>query len=193
MKTDPSVIDRAVELIDPPANRRDACREDVVVCIGLCKLRPPPPCPEPPPSPTRTKRQLDRVAKAAARMIDATKGLHYFYRYWVLAETPPDCDANMLKLIEQLEMIRTKATGFSECLVVSREKWDPVAFKAAMLANDLLKENGRRPTHYKDGRYYKLTELLYEGATGKRDRDLSRYCRNPDRLPVGHLLVGRGS
>jgi hypothetical protein len=186
------VIDRAVELIEPPASRRDACAKEIAVCIEVCrnarKHRLP--------SPAKTKRLLNRFAGAARRAIDTAKEVPESYQWHVFPEPGrPMRDGKpihgrMDELLTQLKWASYRAANFSACLVTSNDKRDVAALSAANLARSVLREFNRRVTHYKDGRYYQLASLIYEGATGKRGRDLSRCCRDPDR-PLGHRLLGR--
>jgi hypothetical protein len=176
MKADRDVVDRALACIKPDDEKKEACRKQVTNIIANMRIgyR----LSRSSPLMSEQREQLADFAKAAKQMIKAVERLYDGHAYAVFAEPQqtlqhPNRDA----FVAQLKRSGYVAGGLSMCLDVKKVA-DPNRWGAAKLAEGLMKEFGRRPTKRVGGDYYTLTSIMYEGAGGKRETDLSKECRS---------------
>jgi hypothetical protein len=172
------LIDRALDEIQPAADQREACRQKIATCMGLLQdlhaqmkgL----------PSPAKLRESYDRVAQAAERTINAMRELHPMQR------------RHLEDFLAQLEAGAKRAKNFAAATVVpsGSQVWNDVKGVAALFARDILKEHGRIPTCTEGGAFYALACILYEGATGKAEQDLSQYCRNVGKFAQRYRMKG---
>jgi hypothetical protein len=180
MKSDPSVIDCALDVIKPHVDRLDACRQEIADCISMVKfvnagmtdL----------PSPAELRGNYNCIAKRMKREINFFKklprmqGCHFQY------------------LLPHLEKAAKIATFAAKNTIVPKgsQIWDDAKVVAAVCAHSALKEYGVTPTLTVDGAFYELASILYEGATGKKEQDLTQYCRQLGRVSGRYRMRVRG-
>jgi hypothetical protein len=62
-------------------------------------------------------------------------------------------------------------------------RWSTTKHICSFQARKLLEEfSPSRLSQTKDGHFFKLASLLYEFANGEKEKDLSTYCENLDRV-----------
>jgi hypothetical protein len=186
MKVAHSVIDRALNQIKPSADRRDACRRKIADCIGV--LQEIEARTKELPSPKELKRSYEDAAKAYERAIKTTRKLHPMQRRY------------FEKVLPALEEAVKVANFLADATIVPKgsQVLDDVKALAEVCARNFLKEHGHDPTLTDGGALYALASILYEGATGKPEEDLSYYCRDSPRfsrryrmrLPPGWTFSG---
>jgi hypothetical protein len=165
MQPDESPIDRALNVIKPPPDRWDACRQEIETFIAMLRdldavikgLW----------SPAKVKQGFGRVAKAVEKAVyEARKMPAFQLRY--LEDYVPRWkeDAKYVKSLAE----STKVPPGSRV-------WDDVKASCATLAEIYLLEYGHKPTRTEGGAFYTLASILYEAVTGKEE-DLSQYCRS---------------
>ena len=132
-------------------------------------------------------RDCAKILHAARIAVGAVRPLH----------RPDAFLVALLKEISVIEQLR-------DTLVVPRgsRRWDFIAHAAAIKARDIIDPNPerqpenigkcqwrRKATLTAGGPWLTLSNLLYEGAIGEHDRDMSRYCREADNVPKNIYLA----
>jgi hypothetical protein len=130
------------------------------------------------PSPGVLRRNYRRIAKVMEREINFLRKLHRIQRY------------HFRDLLPHLEEAAKVAKFLARITIVPSggRRWDDVKVLAALHAHNALKEYGGVPTLTEGGAFYTLASILYEGATGKAEQDLSPYCRNLGRVSGRYRL-----
>jgi hypothetical protein len=113
--------------------------------------------------PSEEKRKLSRAIKALGKARDGVKGTY-------LDDPLPEVLEKRRRLYEaEIKAINVKKKSGGE--IKSRMMMDVAAWEAC----GFLLERDIEPTLTKDGKYFKLTALLYKMATGEK-RDPARAC-----------------
>jgi hypothetical protein len=183
MRVGDSVIDRAVETIDPKIalspKRRAACRYDVERCIGWVKTV----VDYVPTKKGLVKPFSDLVTAARGMRAAADRlprplfiGLVFGSKVGDVGE-PIAFDA----FLRHLDRIEKAAGAFVRGVVVRKSgKRPPDVWRkdmAAQMADGLLNDYGAGATASNDGPYFNLASILFEGATGRPDVSIDRQCR----------------
>jgi hypothetical protein len=124
------------------------------------------------PSPAKLRRNYYRIVRGMKREIHFLRKLHRMQRY------------HFRDLLSHLEDAAKVAKFFAEATIVPKgsQVWKDAKAVAAVCAHNVLKEYGGVTTLTEGGPFYVLASILYEGATGKAEQDLSPYCRKLGRL-----------
>jgi hypothetical protein len=177
------VVERALALIEPKPDQREACAEEVCTHVALLHMvvtdlanAPQPPA---------MKAVVHDKIEPVLRKLQAALAKHPTHSHAFAVD---------LLFLAQLDRLIDAAKFVPQALVApkpSRYKWDDAKGVAAKYADTLLRRfSAQRPTKYPGGAFYALASVLYEGATGERDVDLEKYCRQLGRIRGGHVLRG---
>ncbi len=190
------VVDRALALIEPKADQRDACALQVRTHVAL--LRTVAAESANAPQPHVMKEVIDQKIEPALRRLQ----IH------LDPKRPAPSHAFAVDLLFRMSGVEQRAfvaaikrlidaaDSSRKALVVpkpSRFKWDDVKALAAKYADTLVRAFGARPpTKYAGGRFYALAALLYEAATGRQEDagHFAQYCRQLGRIRGGIILKG---
>jgi hypothetical protein len=161
-RTSDSVIDRALQLIQPNQEPNHEVRREVVNIIMEIK-------------PTSTfgrgeaRKQCRKMAGALRKAVEVLAN--------PLTQALSTRYGEMHKLCEELLTLAEAVEGWGK-----PKKGRPSKITkrtAAFYAHRLLLRHGdKSPKVYKDGAYFQLAAVLYEGATGIPGADLERACRD---------------
>jgi hypothetical protein len=169
MRPDKSPIDRALNVLNPPPDRWDACRKEIEMFIAM--LRELDTVKKDLWSPAMVRQGFGRVAKNLEKAVYEARKMHTFQLQYLEDYVPRwEEDAKYVKSLAE-----------STKVPPGKPPWDDVKSYCAILAEIYLLEYGHKPTRTEDGAFYTLAGILYEGVTGK-EQDLSQYCRNVGRL-----------
>jgi hypothetical protein len=188
--TQATPIERAMELIAPPADREQRCRERLSRYVEDIARDTLPICAG------EERTQLEDAAKALQKALKALKRLPRERQRWLLPpikragpgplrlqdliSDPISEDLRLAIFLNELEYTAISAELQAMRRKVPRSGGRPDYRKqaAAMYALLLLVQFGRkRPTLTADGCFFNLASVLYEAATGKPDIDLSWHCQ----------------
>jgi hypothetical protein len=166
--TQATPIERAMELIAPPADRERQCRRflsnDIMEIAEAG-----------PPTAKKSKEQLTAAAKALRAALEAVKAMPPFRRFLLLESL----QANFLDQLASaastvaLQATRQRVPRDGGRRTDARYRKQEAAWAAWVL---LERYGQKRPTLTKDGPFPELASTLYEAATGKRDADLWHQC-----------------
>jgi hypothetical protein len=177
-RLDPEITKRALQLIDPKPARTEEARKQVADIIAILRAgraaRPD----------TVNKRELEQIASALRRAIAALKKpsvpdlqfrVHLSRNPGLAGLAGPLVD-QLPTLREELAAMATAADSACKDIKLGR-RGDHQKVAAAYFAHKLLWHHGVKPTHYTQGKFFQLADVLYEGSTGIKGADLSRACK----------------
>jgi hypothetical protein len=165
-------IQRVMELVSP-ARQREECARQVRFAVGLIAL----PMPDLL-SAGKIKQHLQKLSVALFEARAAITGSPEGLNYSIFGEMSRDV------FVHQLSQTEYASGRSAEQLNVKRSGGVPSARTdakrariAASCAFDLLNDwGGLVPTLTKSGHYFQLASLLFELATGRQEKDVSRSC-----------------
>jgi hypothetical protein len=176
------IVERALQLIKPKPDRIEEARERVAFIIEILKQ-----APDHKPATAATDRLEFRAI--ANRLRRAVEALDYDFAplviFWTL-EAQVGHKIKYKRADNRLRNLRRELTAYADYAEArSRATLDPKGpganlkkLVAAGMARQALLDHGVKPTLYEDGAYYQLTAVVYEGATGIADANISRACRH---------------
>jgi len=173
---DQAVLDRAVAVINPPAdsietcrNRVDFCIRDLLICVWMFEHR----------LTTSPAEWRDRIVEYAKQLRKTKKLAAAMYSIEVTGFIA-SLDTHIRDVEGTLARVKVGRGGKAR---------DEVAEWCAEMAHHLLMHDNPRwrqkATLTPDGAWLQLSKLLYEGVTGEYDSDhMSKYCRECRRDPL---------
>jgi hypothetical protein len=184
------IVARCLELIGPARDKKRACRADIVRSINWVEILHKSQKPSWYAS-SSEKRQLKKLADALDKASRTLKDIECWYiLFRQFGKPSPELRyarpvvvvdrQEYEKFCDVLSSIKAQAKERANNLVVHKggPLVDLVKLNAAGNALQLLLDFGASPpTQTIGGPFYELASLLYEGATDKEGRDLSRSCK----------------
>lgn len=170
------IVHRALELIQPPPDRRESCRTEIGARVDLLRsvhhylgnL----------PSPGQLREELGDIVRALKKARATLRDVTPASRSLTFLGSPDEFDAELGRLIRNAEFHREAVHVPS-----GGRTWDGTKTQAARYADELLRSFGTRPPAKTiGGALYSLAAVLYEGGTGIPDASLEAYCRDLDRV-----------
>lgn len=183
---------RALALIAPPGDRQQWCREALGQYTKMIADA------NKPPATRETKAQLSATAKSLRVALETIKKLPRSEQRRLLPDRARSSeriktssimdliaddgltDLSLELFLNELALAAANAEIRSMRLRVPRSGGRPNYRKqaAAELALLLLVRFDRQPTLTPDGPFFNLASVLYEAATGRKDANLERQCRD---------------
>jgi hypothetical protein len=178
---DKEIVDEALEVIKPPADKRDAMRTEVVDRINSLQydvqnlsLR-------------GSHGEFTRKLATYLKNLRATKRTYVSYPRW------PDTEHEkfLAQLAAEIERVNRYHEVFSSSMRHASRPRDTIAETAVFHAWRLLPS--RRRTLTTSGPLHRISALFYEAATGKPNcRHLLKYMREFKNKDTKNVLVQMG-
>jgi hypothetical protein len=176
------LLDLALAEIGPPEQKKATCYKSInekLRLINIVRHL------DAAPGPGEFKRELETYADSLKKTKGAHTQLHETTRALIFRGLPeavgPIDQDRFLKDVDDLIFV---CEFTIEHLQVGpgSPRWSSTKHVCAFQARKLLEEfSPSRLSKSKDGHFFKLASLLYEIASGEKEKDLSTYCENPDR------------
>jgi hypothetical protein len=172
----------ALAEIDPPEQKKAACRVSIDEALRLVDMTR---VLDEAPGPGECKRKLETLADSLKKTKRALTQLHETTRNLVFRGLPEfvgpvDHD----RFLEDVDRLISTCDFTIEHLQVSpgSRRWSAAKYTCALQASILLKEFSPIRLSQTKERHFKLASFLYEIASGEKEKDLSSYCEDLDRV-----------
>ena len=169
--------------IDPPEQKNEACCKSISEALRLVDMVR---VLDEAPAPGEFKNHVKAGADSLVKIKRVLAKLHKCTQYLVFrglpgAVGPVDQD----RFLEDVDRLILTCEFMIKHVQVSpgSRRWSAAKYTCALQASILLKEfSPNRLSQTKERHFFKLASFLYEIASGEREKDLSAYCEDLDRV-----------